>query len=103
MAKGTRKCKICGKEYEYCRTETNNKFRWQDVACCPEHATEYFELIAASREKSEPAKKSKKKKATREVAKKEVVVTEQKDTNEEVVSDVFIAEEHHDANEPFGF
>lgn len=50
MAKGTRICKICGKEYEYCKTWLNqNKFRWQDVACSPECGTKYFALIEASR------------------------------------------------------
>lgn len=49
MARATRICKICGKEYDYCRTETNNKFRWQDVACCPEHGAEYFKRIEESR------------------------------------------------------
>ena len=50
MAKGKRMCKICGKEYEYCKTERGDGvFRWQDVACCPEHAEEYFAQIAASR------------------------------------------------------
>ncbi len=49
MAKGIRVCKICGKEYEYCNTVTNDRFRWQDVACCQEHATEYFALVAAAR------------------------------------------------------
>ncbi len=47
---GIRYCKICGKPYEYCKTDvpagTN---RWQDVACCVEHATEYFKQIAISR------------------------------------------------------
>lgn len=47
---GIRYCKICGEPYEYCKTEvpagTN---RWQDVACCVEHATEYFKQIAISR------------------------------------------------------
>ena len=43
-------CKICGKEYEYCRTvRTDSVFRWQDVACCVEHGNEYFALVAASR------------------------------------------------------
>ena len=50
MAKGIRICKICGEPYEYCYTEvpvgTN---RWQDVACCIEHATQYFKEIAISR------------------------------------------------------
>lgn len=50
MAKGIRKCRVCGKEYEYCKTHRRDTiFRWQDVACCPEHAAEYFALIEASR------------------------------------------------------
>lgn len=50
MAKGIRICKICGEPYEYCHSNvpagTN---RWQDVACCVEHATQYFKEIAISR------------------------------------------------------
>lgn len=50
MAKGIRICKICGEPYEYCYTDvpvgTN---RWQDVACCIEHAAQYFREIAISR------------------------------------------------------
>lgn len=49
MPSGTRKCKICGCEYPYCKTVTKNSFRYQDVACCPEHATEYFRRIELSR------------------------------------------------------
>lgn len=50
MAKGTRICKICGKEYEYCKTWlSQDKFRWQDVACSPECGSKYFALIEASR------------------------------------------------------
>lgn len=49
MANGTRKCKICGCEYPYCKTITQNRFRYQDVACSPEHATEYFRKIELSR------------------------------------------------------
>lgn len=52
MPPATRICKICGKEYPYCQTITNDKFRWQDVACSPKHATEYFELIKQSRKKA---------------------------------------------------
>lgn len=61
MPKGYRICKVCGEPYEYCKTKvpagTN---RWQDVACCIEHAMEYFKAIAISRgevveEESEPA------------------------------------------------
>ena len=50
MAAGTRICKICGKEYPYCKTfNATNAYRWQDVACCPEHAAIYFTKIAESR------------------------------------------------------
>ena len=50
MPKGIRTCKICGNEYPYCKTERpTGLFRWQDVACCPEHAAEYFEQIAIAR------------------------------------------------------
>ena len=53
---GIRKCKICGREYEYCRTlRSNTIFRWQDVACCVEHGTEYFAKVAASRGESSSA------------------------------------------------
>ena len=50
MATGIRKCKICGKEYQYCKTNRKaNIFRYQDVACCPEHGSQYFAKIEASR------------------------------------------------------
>lgn len=50
MAKGTRICKICGKEYPYCKTERRTDiFRYQDVACCVEHGTQYFAEVEAAR------------------------------------------------------
>lgn len=51
MAKGFRFCKVCGARYEYCHTcRKPGIFRWQDVACCPEHAERYFAQIAESRQ-----------------------------------------------------
>lgn len=48
--KATKICKICGNEYEYCHTfRRDSIFRWQDVACCPEHGSQYFAKIAESR------------------------------------------------------
>lgn len=51
MPKGIKKCKICGREYEYCRTmvPNTNMFRWQDVACCAEHGAEYLRLVLEAR------------------------------------------------------
>ena len=49
MATGFRTCKICGKQYEYCMTNRIDMFRWQDVACSPEHGALYFQQIADSR------------------------------------------------------
>lgn len=51
MATGYKTCRVCGKSYEYCRTNRRTTiFRWQDVACSPEHGAIYFAQIAASRE-----------------------------------------------------
>ncbi len=50
MATGYRRCRVCGGEYEYCRTNADTGvFRWQDVACSPEHGAIYFAKIAESR------------------------------------------------------
>ena len=49
MPNGTKICKVCGKEYSYCTTIAKDRFRWQDVACCPEHAMEYFKQVEAAR------------------------------------------------------
>jgi len=50
MATAYKKCRVCGKQYEYCKTYRRaTLFRWQDVACCPEHGAIYFEQIAESR------------------------------------------------------
>lgn len=53
METATRKCRVCGAEYEYCHTlrTVAGVFRWQDVACCPEHGSEYLALVMASRQK----------------------------------------------------
>ena len=62
MAKGTRICKVCGKEYEYCHTWNNtNKFRYQDVACSPECGALYFAAIEASRAADKKEEKAPKK------------------------------------------
>ena len=53
MATATRICKVCGKEYKYCKTWlSTEKFRYQDVACSPECGSIYFANIASSRAES---------------------------------------------------
>lgn len=53
MPQGIRICKVCGKEYPYCKTNRPaGVSRWQDVACSPSHAAIYFSKIAESRFKS---------------------------------------------------
>ena len=51
MATGTKVCKICGREYECCKTvrHVEGVFRWQDVACCVEHGQEYLDLVLKAR------------------------------------------------------
>lgn len=57
MATATRRCKVCGREYEYCHTARRvaGVFRWQDVACSPEHGSIYLAKIAESRSKNNTA------------------------------------------------
>ena len=51
MATAMKKCKVCGCEYEYCHTVRRiaGVFRWQDVACSPDHGSVYLARIEASR------------------------------------------------------
>lgn len=79
MATSTRICKVCGKEYSYCKTWLGtNKFRYQDVACSPKCGAEYFAIIAASRSENknietEDVVESHSKKMKRKSSKKETV------------------------------
>ena len=60
MAKGYKECKVCGKMYECCTTERSTDiYRWQDVACSPEHGAIYFAKIAESRGQALPESISK--------------------------------------------
>lgn len=51
-------CRICGKQYAACRNTRINDgvFRWQAVACSPEHGAMYLERIIASRTPTETIK-----------------------------------------------
>ena len=95
-------CRVCGQEYEGCRTakRSHDQFRWQDVACCPEHGQIYLERIIASRtprKESVPAARKTTRKAPEEkvftfevperIDAEDIAVsgneTESSDTNEE--------------------
>jgi hypothetical protein len=50
MSTVLKKCKVCGAEYPYCKTIVKDGvFRYQDVACCPEHGSIYLAQILESR------------------------------------------------------
>ena len=51
MPKHIKTCRICGKEYEACRSShrNDNIFRWQDVACSIECGMKYLEKVEKSR------------------------------------------------------
>lgn len=72
MGKGFKVCKICGKEYEYCKSfkPSDGTFRWQDVGCCIEHANQYLSAVLASRD-TKPKAKSK------SIKKKDVVASDE--------------------------
>lgn len=71
IATATKKCRVCGKEYEACHSirRGSNIFRWQEVACSPECGEIYLKRINASRNTSEPEKKKYNAKKVQEVAK----------------------------------
>lgn len=54
MASVKMACRVCGKEYEPCRTANRrpNVFHWQEVACSPECGTIYLQRIIESRNPS---------------------------------------------------
>lgn len=60
MATAVKKCRVCGKQYEDCRTMMNNTagvFRWQEVACSPECGAEYLHRVTETRNPAPPAPK----------------------------------------------
>lgn len=65
MGKAKLTCRVCGKEYEPCRTAIKNPnvFHWQEVACSPECGARYLQRVRDSRKSTESIKKSKAKKA----------------------------------------
>lgn len=57
MATAIMKCRVCGKEYEGCRTakKVDGVFRWKEVACTPECGAIYLDRIRKSRAKTNVA------------------------------------------------
>lgn len=52
MATAVKKCRVCGKSYEACRTMMKGAagvFRWQEVACSPECGAEYLRRVTEAR------------------------------------------------------
>lgn len=51
MGATLKKCRVCGKEYEACRSANrgDNVFRWREVACSPECGAMYLEQVTKSR------------------------------------------------------
>ncbi len=89
MATGTRICKVCGREYEYCHTARRvaDVFRYQDVACCPEHGQVYLAEVLASRGQEDTAVTPKNNKAKAKIkeadAEKKVYEETCKETSEQ--------------------
>ena len=92
MAKGTRICRVCGNEYEYCHSVKtwDGINRWQDIACCPEHGAQYFaEVLGNSGAKAnveyqslvseDSAPEPKKASGTKKSAKKKIEISEPED------------------------
>jgi len=64
MATAVKRCRVCGKEYEACRSANRaaGVFRWQEVACSPECGSIYLQQINESRGIVDARKKNKHKK-----------------------------------------
>lgn len=68
MSSTMKKCRVCGKEYEACRSANrgDSVFRWREVACSPECGSVYLRQINESRNHS-TSKKGKQKVAAEPV------------------------------------
>lgn len=61
MSSTFKKCRVCGKEYEACRSANrgDSVFRWREVACSPECGAIYLNQINESRNHAPAPKKAK--------------------------------------------
>lgn len=102
MATGYRRCKVCGKEYEYCRTNrrVSGVFRWQDVACCEEHGAEYLQSVLEARGEAPVAKtKSSAKKSTAKKVEPVEVIDEEDEDIDELFDEEFEDDDEEDDEE----
>lgn len=85
MADATKVCKVCGKTYPYCRSlrTAEGVFRWQDVACCQEHGSEYLAAVLKSRGQSNAALSDAPAKAIRQTRKAAPAKVEEEPVAEE--------------------
>lgn len=74
MASEKKTCRVCGKEYEPCRTANRNPnvFHWQEVACSPECGATYLQRIVESRKPTVVTKRNKHKRTESKVIPVEV-------------------------------
>lgn len=77
MATAIKKCRVCGKTYEACRSANKivGVFRWREVACSPECGAEYLRRVTESRNPNLSAQKSKKEKRKADPAKENMAQT----------------------------
>lgn len=83
-----KKCRVCGKEYEACRSANRGDtvFRWKEVACSPECGAIYLQRINESRSPSTLTKRVRMKKESEQTLAivSEVQQTRANDTPEEL-------------------
>lgn len=90
MALATKKCRVCGAQYEACRSAKTNAgiFRWQEVACSPECGAQYLKLITESRNMKQES-----------VSDCEILECAPKDTPDEIVAALEIETEIEEDDE----
>lgn len=85
MPTAVMKCRVCGKEYEACRSanRTAGVFRWQEVACSPECGAVYLEMIQKSRSKEPEHTFGRPKKSYERIAEKNARIQTAKEDHSE--------------------
>ena len=87
MARTMMTCRVCGKEYEACRSANVGTFRWQEVACSLECGTEYLRRIEESRNKVQATPILAKKERHRKIADSDLLPTMDDTSADSVIED----------------